>query len=336
MAMFSVTERGTFKRCERQWRLTSKNGMHLGPIVSPVYLSTGTLIHEGSQHWLLDDPKGLSYEDHVTLAADHMITQAHAKYLKQVGANMSSTEDDELYLAVSFARAMARNYELRWGSPLPDGFALIRPEQRAQVPVPGTEHPCYHQSVDSAVDCTECGGSGTAIHYLDMRFDGLIQDRAGRIHVLEHKTYKSRPSEASLRSNDQFLAYMWGARQLNIGPVVGLAYDGLWRRETPPRGRTFEDLFIRYTHTRAEAEFEEFERLLPYELNEMWDKRPDRRSLESLPINRQWQGCFDCKMEPLCYAMSRGEKAQQEQLLRNTYTERDDDVTEEDDAATVE
>lgn len=340
--IFSVTERGTFKRCERQWRLTSKNGQHLGPIVSPVYLSVGTLIHHGSQHWLLNDPKrddgsALTYAEHVIMAADKMIERAHARYKAQVGAEMSSVEDQILYDAMYFARVMAENYETRWGSPLPEGFKLIRPEQRAQIPVPGTEHPCENclgmgftvNQFSENVPCEYCHGDHAyrELHYLDMRFDGIVVDAVGHLHILEHKTYKARPKEASLAHNDQFLAYMWGARQLGIGNVVGLAYDGLWRRDKVPRGRTFEDLFLRYTHTRPEAEFAEFERLLPWELNEMYDKRPKHRPLETLAINRQWQGCYDCKMEPLCTAISRGEDSSH--LLRTQYTERDDDLDEE-------
>lgn len=333
MALYSVTERGTFKRCLREHRLTSRNGMHLGPIVSPVSLSTGTLIHEGSQHWLLDPSQ--SYETHVTVASARMLDNAHARYKAQVGAEMSSAEDDVLYEAITFARAMARNYELRWGTPLPDGFTLIRPEQRAQIPVAGTEHPCEScgGAFESNVPCLNCHGNLAfrELHYLDMRFDGLIQDKAGRIHVLEHKTYKSRPNMKSLESNDQFLAYMWGARKLGLGPVGGLAYDGLWRRETVPKGKTFEDLFLRTTLLRPEAEFEEFERLLTYELNDMWAMREAVRPMDTLPINRQWQGCFDCKFEPLCKAMSRGEDYSQ--MLRTTYTVRTDDADETEDEA---
>lgn len=345
--MFSVTERGTFKRCERQWRLSSKNGQHLGPIVSPVYLGVGTLIHQGSQQWLLGAINPLTstkynYADNVMVAADKMIVRAHERYLAQVGAEMGSAEDDILYESAYFARIMAENYETRWGSALPDGFTLIRPEQRAQIPVPGTEHECeVCLTVTGLVDpaCEGCHGTRAMLHHLDMRFDGIIMDRAGNLHVLEHKTYKSRPKEESLAHNDQFLAYMWGARQLGIGRVVGLAYDGLWRRDKVPRGRTFEDLFLRYTHLRPEAEFAEFERLLPWELNEMYDKRPDVRPLETLAINRQWQGCYDCKFNDesgqrgLCTAISRGEDTAF--LLKTKYTERSDDTDDDaDDGAT--
>ena len=343
--IFSVTERQNAKRCPRMHRLSAKGGQHLGLIVPPVYLSVGTLIHQASQAWLLNTSQ--SYEAHVMVAASALIEKAHARYLKQVGVKMSEEEEDPLWEALDFAKVMARNYELRWGAPLPDGFTLIRPEQRVVVPVPGTEHPCptcamhYYGGDEFSTrrtwdECPECDGSGQTYHYLDGRFDGLLQDESGRIHILEHKTYNSRPSEESLKNNDQFLAYMWLAIQLDVGDVAGLAYDGLWRRAVVPRGRTFEDLFLRYGPiTRSRAELREFERMLPNELNFM---AAQLAAPEDPWINRRWQGCYDCSFATkqlksgsyrpgLCDAISRNENV--DAVLNLHYTTRDDDVDEE-------
>lgn len=341
--LFSVTERQNAKRCPRMHRLSSKEGRHLGPIIPPVYLAVGSLIHKGSQLWLLDP--STSYEAHVMVAASQLIEKAEARYLKQVGCPISEEEKEPLWESLEFAKTMARNYQIRWGSPLPEGFTLIRPEQRAVVPVPGTEHECtepqaaftqgmhcYYESLDV---CKRCDGSGVEMHYLDGRFDGLIQDAAGRIHILEHKTYNARPSDESLAHNDQFLTYMWLALQLGIGDVAGIAYDGLWRRIEVPRGRQFEDLFLRRTVLRTRAELRELQRMLPNELNFM---AAQLRAPEDPWINRRWQGCFDCSFDDkstrtgsrtgLCTAISRNENV--EGVLNLYYTERDDD-TEDDD-----
>lgn len=338
MALYSVTERETFQRCERQWRLSSKNGWHLGEIVSPIYLNVGTLIHEGFKSWILDTNGG-SFEGHVMVAASAMLDHAQARYLAQVGKEMSDDEEAELNNSIYFARTMSRNYETRWGTPIPVGFRMIAPEQRAQVPVPGTEHPC-EQCEGAIRACSRCLGDPyfVEMHFLDMRFDGLIADSQNRIHVLEHKTYNAKPQEDSLKYSDQFLAYIWGARQLGLGPVVGLAYDGLWRRDKIPKGRSFEDLFFRYEHVRSNAEFEEFAELLPFELNDMWSKREAVRPIGTLPINRRWLGCFDCAFNDnkktgklgLCGALSRKEVALQDILLKTRYTTRDDDLEGDD------
>lgn len=343
MAAFSVTERANAKRCPRMHRLSAKGGQHLGRLVAPVYLNVGTLIHKGSQAWLLDTERALSYEDHVTMASDALLEKAQARYLKQIGAPLGKDEEDVLYESIYFARTMAKNYEARWGTPLPDGFTLIRPEQHVMVPVPGTEHPCelcggtgYHLDTETlhimGDKCVVCKGDRSYVeyHYLDGRFDGLIQDKAGRIHILEHKTYNARPNTDALQHNDQFLAYMWLAIQLGIGDVAGLAYDGIWRRDKVPRGRTFEDLFLRHSVTRSRNELLEFQRMLPNELNMM----AAQLALPTDPyINRRWQGCFDCGFDDqkgrtgLCTAMSRGENVDAVKQLY--YTTRDDD-TEDD------
>lgn len=350
MAYFSVTERGTFKRCQRQWRWTSKSGDHLGPIIPPVYLGVGTLIHRASQQWLLAGPTSkTTYAQFVTIAADEIITKAHGRYRTQVGVDMSPEEDDVLYEGLHFAEVMAENYQIRWGSPLPEGFRLIRPEQRVVIPVPGTEHPCElcmvgaitvfsHDRPNPA--CEGCHGSGLMLHHLDMRFDGLVLDDVDQLHILEHKTYKSRPRLDSLQTNDQFLAYMWGAEQLGVGEVAGLAYDGLWRRDKVPKGKTFEDLFFRTTLTRSRAEFDEFARLLPIELNAMWAARPAMIPFADLPFNRRWEGCYDCKFagkkgdKDVCRAYSRGESSLVDILLRTQFTTRDDDLDDLDDDPT--
>ena len=257
-----------------------------------------------------------------------------ARWLKRTGRAILA---DDAGLGKTLQAAMAENYQIRWGSPLPEGFTLIRPEQRAVIPVPGTEHPCENSETRTHESCLYCDGTGWALHKLDMRFDGLIQDRAGRIHVLEHKTFKSHPNVNSLRNSHQFLAYLWGVRQLNMGPVGGLAYDGLWRRDKVPPRREFNDLFLRYTHTRSDAEFEEFGRLLTYQMNEAYALRPEHRPLDTLPFDRRWQGCFDCSFDDskdgqpgVCSAMSRAEHGLVNVLLNSKFTVRTDDTVDED------
>jgi len=348
---FSVTERQTAKRCPRAHRLSSKGGQHLGLIVPPVYLSVGSLIHKGSQMWLLDTERTTSYEAHVTEAASNLIESSRARYLRQIGAPISEDEEAPLWEAMDYARIMARNYEIRWGTPLPEDYTLIRPEQRVVVPVPGTEHECERcgfgspsgrgsglepdaRGLPTDLFCSMCNGEGVQLHHLDGRFDGLIVDRGGRIHILEHKTYKSRPNIDGLKTNDQFLAYMWLAMQLDIGDVAGVAYDGLWRRDTVPRGKSFEDLFYRVTITRSLAELREFQAQLPNELNFMYNQL---KAPTDPWINRRWQGCYDCPFASktlkngttrtgLCDAISRGEDVKSVKTLY--YTERNDDVDE--------
>jgi hypothetical protein len=335
--IFTVTERGVFRRCRRQAVLTSKNGRHLGRLFPPLNLSVGTIVHRAHQLWL-ENPHKTMY----ACAMDASIEASNGvreRYLKQVGAYPSDDEMGVTHESIDLALTMCENYALKYGTPLPPDYILIKAEQKIRVPVPGTEHPCAACGGEGKVryvggftlnECKECleDRPGRAIHYLEGRVDGLLQHSSGRIDVLEHKTYGNRPKQEDLQTNDQFIAYLCLVGQIGFNDHLDscVAYDGMWRRKAVPRGRTFDDLFARYTLTRSPAELEEFERFLPLELNDMAAQyaRPD-----DAYINRQWQGCWDCGVQDLCTAMSRSEQAQVDLLLQTKYTERHDDTEAE-------
>jgi hypothetical protein len=343
MGVFTVTERGVFRRCRRQAVLTSKNGQHLGRLFPPLNLSVGTIVHRAHQLWL-ENPHKTMY----ACAMDASIEASKGvreRYLKQVGAYPSDDEMGVTHESIDLALTMCENYELKYGTPLPPDYTLIKAEQKIRVLVPGTKHTCskcmgsgvvfIEAGVSGYVQCIHCT-NGVATHQLEGKVDGLIQHSSGRIDVLEHKTYGNRPKQEDLQSNDQFIAYLWLVGQLGFNPHLDscVAYDGMWRRKAVPRGRTFDDLFARYTLTRSPAELEEFERFLPLELNDMAAQyaQPD-----DAYINRQWQGCWDCTFADdiktgrigLCTAMSRGETDHVALILQTQFTERHDDTEEE-------
>lgn len=335
---FAVTERGTFRRCRRQAYLSSKNGLHLTSLMNPIYLNVGTLVHEGHQEWLLHPET--SMREHVMNASHKWEGKVKENYAKRIGMPPTSGEMVSVYEAIGFAISMAENYELRWGSPLPEGYKIVAPEQKIQIPVEATRKKCpicvgygelgrVSDLQYEKVVCTNCDGTGEEVHYLEGKLDGLLQHHSGRLDILEHKTYGNRPRKESLDHTDQFLAYMWMARKLGVGDVGCTAYDGMWRRHEPPKGKTLEDLFSRYSLTRSQAEFDEFEKFLPLELEHMAELY--RAPVQTAYPNRDWRGCWDCKLEPVCTSMSRGENY--EMVIRNGYTQRTDDVEEEDESA---
>jgi hypothetical protein len=348
VGVFTVTERGVFRRCRRQAVLTSKNGRHLGRLFPPLNLSVGTIVHRAHQLWLESPSRPM--RDCAMDASVEASNGVRERYLKQVGAYPSDDEMATTHESIDLALTMCDNYALKYGTPLPPDYTLIKAEQKIRVPVPGTEHTCPvcngyvavrvwdTPTVAHDVSCSSCIPllSGCSVHYLEGKVDGLIQHSSGRVDVLENKTYGNRPKQEDLQTNDQFLAYGWLVRQLGFNPHLGsvVAYNGLWRRKAVPRGRTFDELFARYTLTRSPAELEEFERFLPLELNDMAAQyaRPD-----DAYINRQWQGCWDCTFADdiktgrigLCTAMSRGETDHVALILQTQFTERHDDTEEE-------
>jgi len=335
--IFAVTERGSFKRCARQALLTSKNGQHLEPLSAPLHFAVGSIVHRAQQLWLLHPETPLT--EHALTASLEVQARVTENYRRAVGCAPSQTEMQETLTSVDMAVSMCENYQIKWGQPLPDEYTLIKPEQKVLIPVEATRHTCRTcdgtgrellpfaamQDKLEWATCPECDGTGEEVHYLSGTLDGFILHQSGRIDVLERKTYKSRPKEEGLKTNDQFLAYVWLVTQLGITDQVPcLAYDGMWRRDKVPRGRTFDDLFLRVLVTRNRHELEEFERFLPIDLNNMADVY---RHTEKATTHRRWQGCWDCSVEKLCTAMSRGEDTAS--LIAHSYTTRTDDLDED-------
>lgn len=305
MATFSVTERATYKRCRRKWELSSQNRRNLQPSTAvSKSLDLGALVHKSLASWLVEPRADLTM-----LWLHH--SSARLEELKQNyrqvtgGANPSDEELAGVLDIFELGLAMMTNYQAYHKSPVPKRMRFCSPEQEVVVPIPGTEHVCRDCAWAPAnplvgKPCASCNDTGMQRHYLRGTLDGLLQDAQDRLYVLEHKTFGRRPNADVLDTQDQFLAYLWLIRELKIGKVAGVAYDGMWKRAKPPRGSTMDDLFIRTILHRSPPELDEFGEDLAKEVNEMAGDPP-------IYTNRVWQGCYDCSYEKLCRAMSRGE-----------------------------
>lgn len=290
----SVTERQEFKRCRRKWDYGSLNRQALTRLVTKKALSLGTLIHSSLEDWLIN-PDGNLVDFYMKHSVEEY-EKIQAEYKSKIGADISEAEIAPFLDISLMGRAMVTNYQAFWKKPLHSGFEVVATEQKVNYEIaPG--------------------------YILEAKLDGLIKDRKNRIYILEHKTYSSRPTPDSLNSNDQFLAYLWIANKLDIGEIAGIAYDGLWKREKPPRNCTEKDLFTRVLLHRTKSELDEFERFILQEISEMRQVAEQaEKHPELLYINRRWEGCYDCAFEPLCKAQSAGDDV--EHILNNFYTKR--------------
>ena len=307
----TTTERAEFKRCRRRWYFGSPNCMKLTRITPSPALALGTLIHNTLAEWLVN-PEINTGEQFMKFAVES-VDKAREIYKNQVGCLPSNEELAGLLDSVELGKAMVENYQAFWGSPLPKGFDIIAPEQKVEIPIPGT------------------------VHFLESKLDGVVSSPKGNLFVLEHKTYGNRPKLETLQSNDQFLAYVWALTKLDLGNVSGLAYDGMWKRAVPPRGSKIEDLFTRSFIIRPQNELDEFALFLAAEVTEMdnvknWAEQDvtigeAETPLDSsiLYINRRWEGCFDCSYEPLCTAKSKGEDM--EHIMKSMFTVKPDEPT---------
>lgn len=328
---FSVTERGTYERCERKAVLSSKNGMHLTPLQTPISFATGSMLHRAHQLWITEPATSLAF--HALTAANEAISQFKTNYKAVVGVTPSESELSTLYEATEFVTAMCDNYAVKYGTPLPSEYKFLSAEQKISIQVDCG--PCLRCTGFGVIrtgfgttdNCKACDATGRYFHTLEGKLDGLVQHVAtGRVDVLERKSYNQRPKENSLRYNDQFMAYRWLVAQLHLSPIrPHVLYDGMWRRNNPPRGRTFDDLFLRVDLECNQDELDEFECYLPRQLNEMAALYSHPEPLSHARPHRPWMGCGDCKaFEKLCISITRGEDYGS--LINSSYTQRTDDL----------
>ena len=319
MSTISVTERGLFKRCRRRWDLTSFNRQSLSPIINAAALDLGTLIHATLEKWTEDPTLGpLSVYNEL---AEQLKTKIILDYNERIGCLPSTDELSSTFNAIAMGRVMIENYHKQWRTPLPAGYTLIQNEQTLTVPIPNTEHCKLGNACRSIPNCI-CGIYKSCScteqdciepHYLEATFDGIMADEHGQLFIIERKTFNRRPSEDDLDENDQFLAYMWALRTaMPTAFVRGISYDGLWKRDHIPAGKSLKDMFLRKILMRSTQELDEFEQSLSLEAMDMTD--PNVRIYKNVPAIG---GCWDCNMRPLCKSMSRNPQYHTDMILKN-------------------
>lgn len=320
----SVTERQVFKRCRRRWDYASFSRQSLSPVVNAPALDLGTLIHSTLADWT-QDPQ-LNPNEIYTAHSTTLLGEIIQSYTERVGCKPSTSELQKTLEAVSLGYSMIENYMEYWRTPLPPGFTLVENEQTLTVPIPNTLHctcvlatcKCTHYCIDECLCIPTFLGSNDPLaticscmssHHLEATFDGIMADEHGQLFIIERKTFSRHPSIDELDRNDQFLAYMWALQQgftsisSSARPeVVGVAYDGLWKREKPPTGKKLTDLFLRRILLRNRAELKEFGTLLALEVQDMSDQNV--LIYKNVPV---LGGCWDCNFKSLCDAQSRGE-----------------------------
>lgn len=334
----SVTEVQSFKRCRRQWEYGSFNRMGITPIIQPKpYLDLGSMIHKTLAYWTQKPDLGTYVIDGreypVTLATVFVkIAAAHrqaivAKYKVATGSEPSPEDMAPLLDAITLGTAMMHNYQEYYGEPLPPRLKYCLPEQEILIPIPGTEHPCPDCGIVPGMrvlnPCASCNSTGIQRHYLKARLDALAADKRDNLYIVERKTYDKRPDLSLLEVTDQFIGYVWSAQQLDTGNVVGIAYDGMWKRAVPPqrpKKLALSDLFTRTLITPSQDEVDEYGVELARTVMEMAND-------PYIYKNRVWQGCWDCSFEYLCRTQS--QQGDVDYVLRTMFTTRTEDDTDD-------
>lgn len=363
MATFSVTDLGTYRACRQKWDWSSNARNNLTGVGSGAEpLELGSIIHRVLADWIVfwnSEDDNIRYharnkvpytlevgKEKVTYNFLSALFLQHASkrqaeitkaFEERTGHKIQSDNLASLHNVVELGVAMMKNYEEYHKAPLPAHMRFAMPEQEVLIPVPGTEHPCENCFGTGLVKdhvvtagptyykkCDTCNGTKVVFHHLSATLDGLLQDDKDRFLVLEHKTYENRPKLRDLYMNDQFTGYAWVVRALGIGRVYGVAYDGMWKRDKPPksvkaesgvnRPGKMDDLFIRKVLEKEDAELDVWGENLTKEINEMAND-------PAIYPNVMWSGCGGCPFIDPCRMKMRGEDPSK--LLELRYTQRE-------------
>lgn len=342
MSIITVTERTAFKRCRRAWNWSSLQREGLEPLLPHVALFTGSIIHKTLEAWQHNPTESLG-----RLYLEVAVEQK-AKMLKRYEQLTKTKPSDEelkpINDAMLLGASMCVNYQKKWDTPVPKGWTLVQAEQKCIIPIPGTlhVHVAGHLGDNLLPFSSHCIGTygcpthreegwPFGWHYLEGKLDLVLLNPKGRLFVVDYKTYEKHPSDKEIRSNDQFLGYLWIAHRMFLDvPIGGFIYDGLWKRSEPPVDKrtgkvlkkaygqeyTFDDLFYREIFLRTPEELAEFEQELVWEAFEMANNPPIYK-------NRRYDCVSTCGFEAVCYAKSNGDDW--EDMLATKYTKREDD-----------
>jgi hypothetical protein len=324
--IFSVTEIDTYQRCRRKWDLSSLNRQGQTSIWPQMNtLGLGSLFHMAGEAWIKepDTDFELHFHNQATIFYKNLMVVCDARNYKQ-----SDQQDQSYWEAVTLGKAMARNYQAYWKTPLPADYVLVRPEQQFVVPIPDTEHCGCKEAVSCCNHnaCTVSQCQHLEAHYLEGTLDAVIADSQGRLFPYERKTFAAHPNIKHLNRTPQFVKYTWILTQAvkhwgMSNEVAGFLYDGIWKRAEPPKTGQYKDstdsLFLRHYMQHTQERLDECERELATVTKEMAD--PNTPITHTIPAVK---GCIDClDMMDLCDRIS--DEQDTTLMLRTLYTKRD-------------
>lgn len=258
----SVTERGSFKLCRRQWLWGKDPISHPATFVNS-NLWFGTAVHAGLETYYatgkdleaaIDAYRG-SIDAQVTELATqfpyHMVTSAvDAKYSQGIEMLTNYAEYDQTVTL--------------------EHWEIVELEKRHYVPVLGDGRP-----------------------QLTGQIDMLIRIN-GDYWVVDHKTYSQKPSAASIATNDQITAYAYLLREsygIEIrGGILNVLLKKLPSEKVRQKYNWFDTYFCRFQTERSRAQVDAFAARCKIELEEIEHVFQNQRLAYETP-GFQCSGC---------------------------------------------
>lgn len=242
----STTEVEEFLECRRKWNWSSLSRLGLEPKKPHAALSFGITAHKALEEFY----KGRMQDKYVDIGMEFLVDwrlavmqsiyglrgepmpefdedgfdYAYNEALEKVSPEEAQGYNDLEVLGIE----MMRNYEV-WSNKADydesTGFKrILYTEKEFAVPMKWTGSDIPFQFIDANEQSWEL--------WLVGRLDLVVEDFAGRIWVLDHKTSKDRLDEEILILDDQMTKYLWAAEQILQWPVEGVFYNVL-RKKLP-------------------------------------------------------------------------------------------------------
>ncbi len=195
MAIFSISDLKTFKRCRQLADFSISARMGLRPQVPAIYYTVGEIAHEALEMY---------YNGNETAWTEYQSKALEALQGYTANPRYEDIRDETL----SFTYVL-QAYMKRWAK-RNDHFKMLNTEVRDLI------------ELDNG-------------HYFTFKYDGLVQKKDGSVWIKEFKTTASLPTDlAWLQIDDQAAAYQWAVEKVSGIPVVGTIYTWL-RKKNPTK-----------------------------------------------------------------------------------------------------
>jgi len=265
-----VSQITDYQTCPRMYKYRYVDW--LVPMQPPTKLAIGTIAHAGVAAFNRgEDPFG---------AVDAALTQEIARIREVAAAVGAPVDTSELEKQAELVPELVQAY-MDYHAANNDGIKMTHVEQPFAVPVVRKWGARWRRSGISYV--------GT--------FDGIAEDRHGRLWVWENKFLAQFPSEITLRLDLQCGYYLMAARMLFPNrEVTGIVYDVV-RKVNPVKART--PVVARYMVTRNDVEVQHLMERLPFICNQI---DTDKLYMPQPGLHCSWK----CRYTDLCVAEEDG------------------------------
>ena len=213
--VIGTSDRGSFKRCRRQWDWSSpmRRGLAVRDQKRPLWFGTG-------MHHALEDYHGLRVYENPQAAIDDYLQATIKEY--GIDALPQEYESD-----IETMKQMLRHYTVSWlkisGR---DPLKTYKVKGVPQVEV------SFEFEIPLSKLTLERAGADRVVYRGTL--DRVVVDDNGYLWVQDYKNIAQFTSHEHLYLDDQIGAYLWAMRYMYKKPCLGFIYTQFWKKGVEP------------------------------------------------------------------------------------------------------